>query len=228
MILQAYDFVELNKRTGCILQMGGSDQWGNIVNGIDLGHRMSNVQLYALTSPLLTTSSGGKMGKTASGAVWLNAELMGAYDFWQFWRNTEDADVERFLKLYTTMPMAEIAKKVLATEVTAMLHGREAADAASETARKTFEDGALADDLPSVAVARSELEAGLGVLTAFVKAGLVPSTGEARRQVKAGGLRVNDAAVTDERATLTLSELSGEGVIKLSFGRKKHVLLRAQ
>ncbi|MDR6871703.1 tyrosyl-tRNA synthetase [Bosea sp. BE125] len=241
MILQAYDFVELNKRTGCILQMGGSDQWGNIVNGIDLGHRMSNVQLYALTSPLLTTSSGGKMGKTASGAVWLNAELMGAYDFWQFWRNTEDADVERFLKLYTTMPMAEIArlaalggaeineaKKVLATEVTAMLHGREAADAASETARKTFEDGALADDLPSVAVARSELETGLGVLTAFVKAGLVPSTGEARRQVKAGGLRVNDAAVTDERATLTLSELSGEGVIKLSFGRKKHVLLRAQ
>ncbi|WNJ93480.1 tyrosine--tRNA ligase [Bosea sp. 685] len=241
MILQAYDFVELNKRTGCILQMGGSDQWGNIVNGIDLGHRMSNVQLYALTSPLLTTSSGGKMGKTASGAVWLNAELMGAYDFWQFWRNTEDADVERFLKLYTTMPMAEIArlaalggaeineaKKILATEVTAMLHGREAAEAASETARKTFEDGALADDLPSVAVARSELEAGLGVLTAFVKAGLVPSTGEARRQVKAGGLRVNDAAVTDERATLTLSELSGEGVIKLSFGRKKHVLLRAQ
>ncbi|AOO82301.1 tyrosine--tRNA ligase [Bosea vaviloviae] len=241
MILQAYDFVELNKRTGCILQMGGSDQWGNIVNGIDLGHRMSNVQLYALTSPLLTTSSGGKMGKTASGAVWLNAELMGAYDFWQFWRNTEDADVERFLKLYTTMPMAEIArlaalggaeineaKKILATEVTAMLHGREAADAASETARKTFEDGALADDLPSVAVARSELETGLGVLTAFVKAGLVPSTGEARRQVKAGGLRVNDAAVTDERATLTLSELSGEGVIKLSFGRKKHVLLRAQ
>jgi tyrosyl-tRNA synthetase len=166
---------------------------------------------------------------------------MGAYDFWQFWRNTEDADVERFLKLYTTMPMAEIArlaalggaeineaKKILATEVTAMLHGRDAADAASETARKTFEDGALADDLPSVAVAKSELEAGLGVLTAFVKAGLVPSTGEARRQVKAGGLRVNDAAVTDERATLTLSELSGEGVIKLSFGRKKHVLLRVQ
>jgi tyrosyl-tRNA synthetase len=241
MILQAYDFVELNKRTGCILQMGGSDQWGNIVNGIDLGHRMANVQLYALTSPLLTTASGGKMGKTASGAIWLNAELMGPYDFWQFWRNTEDADVERFLKLYTTLPLPEIArlaalggadineaKKVLATEVTALLHGREAADAASETARKTFEEGSLAADLPSISLPRAELEAGLGVLTAFVKAGLVPSTGEARRQVKAGGLRVNDAAVSDERATLSHADLSGEGVIKLSFGKKKHVLLRPE
>jgi tyrosyl-tRNA synthetase len=241
MILQAYDFVELNRRTGCILQMGGSDQWGNIVNGIDLGHRMADVQLYALTSPLLTTASGGKMGKTASGAVWLNADLMSAYDFWQFWRNTEDADVERFLKLYTTMPMAEIArlaalggaeineaKKVLATEVTAMLHGRDAADAAAETARKTFEDGGLATDLPSIAVSRAELAAGLGALTAFVKAGLVPSTGEARRQVKAGGLRVNDVAVTDERASLSEADLTIEGVLKLSFGRKKHVLLRPE
>jgi tyrosyl-tRNA synthetase len=241
MILQAYDFVELNRRTGCILQMGGSDQWGNIVNGIDLGHRMANAQLYALTSPLLTTASGGKMGKTASGAIWLNAELMGPYDFWQFWRNTEDADVERFLKLYTTLPLPEIArlaalggaeineaKKVLATEVTALLHGREAADAASETARKTFEEGSLAADLPSISLPRAELEAGLGVLTAFVKAGLVPSTGEARRQVKAGGLRVNDAAVGDERATLSPADLSGEGVIKLSFGKKKHVLLRPE
>jgi tyrosyl-tRNA synthetase len=241
MILQAYDFVELNKRTGCILQMGGSDQWGNIVNGIDLGHRMSNVQLYALTSPLLTTASGGKMGKTASGAVWLNADLMSPYDFWQYWRNTEDADVERFLKLYTTMPLAEIAKlaalggseineakKVLATEVTAMLHGREAAEAAAETARKTFEEGALATDLPSIDIEQSELAAGLGVLTAFVKAGLVPSTGEARRQVKAGGLRVNDVVVTDERAALGQSDLTSDGVVKLSFGRKKHVLLRAR
>ena len=240
MILQAYDFVELNRRTGCILQMGGSDQWGNIVNGIDLGHRMADVQLYALTSPLLTTSSGGKMGKTASGAVWLNADLMSAYDFWQFWRNTEDADVERFLKLYTVLPMAEIArlaalggaeindaKKVLATEVTALLHGRPAAEAASQTARKTFEDGALATDLPSVQVPRATLEAGLGVLTAFVEAGLVPSTGEARRQVKAGGLRVNDVAVADERALLSLGDQTAEGVIKLSFGKKKHVLLRA-
>lgn len=241
MILQAYDFVELNKRTGCVLQMGGSDQWGNIVNGIDLGHRMANVQLYALTSPLLTTASGGKMGKTANGAVWLNADLMSPYEFWQFWRNTEDADVERFLKLYTKLPMDEIArlaalggseindaKKVLATEATALLHGREAAEAAAETARRTFEEGTLAEDLPSVGVSRAALDAGLGVLTAFVTAGLVPSTGEARRQVKSGGLRVNDEVVTDERAALGASHLSPEGVIKLSFGRKKHVLLRPE
>jgi tyrosyl-tRNA synthetase len=241
MILQAYDFVELSKRTGCILQMGGSDQWGNIVNGIDLGHRMSNVQLYALTSPLLTTASGGKMGKTASGAVWLNADLMGAYDFWQFWRNTEDADVERFLKLYTTLPLPEIAKlaalggaeineakKVLATEVTAMLHGRAAAEAASETARKTFEEGSLATDLPSIVVMRPMLETGLGVLQAFLMAGFVPSISEARRQVKSGGLRVNDIVVTDERATLSLADQSSDGVIKLSFGKKKHVLLRPE
>lgn len=241
MILQAYDFVELNKRTGCILQMGGSDQWGNIVNGIDLGHRMADVQLYALTSPLLTTASGGKMGKTASGAVWLNDDLMSPYEFWQYWRNTEDADVERFLKLYTTLPLSEIAKlaalggseindakKVLATEVTGLLHGREAAEAAAETARKTFEEGALATDLPTVTIARGEVEPGLGVLTAFVKAGLVPSTGEARRQVKAGGLRVNDTAVTDERGTLGLADLTSDGVIKLSFGKKKHVLLRPE
>ena len=241
MILQAYDFVELNKRTGCVLQMGGSDQWGNIVNGIDLGHRMSNVQLYALTSPLLTTASGGKMGKTASGAVWLNADLMSAYEFWQFWRNTEDADVERFLKLYTSLPLPEIAKlaalggaeineakKVLATEVTLMLHGRAAAEAASETARKTFEEGSLASDLPSIALPRAEFDAGLGVLTAFLRAGLVPSTGEARRQVKAGGLRVNDALVSDERAVLSAADLSSDGAVKLSFGKKKHVLLRPE
>jgi tyrosyl-tRNA synthetase len=238
MILQAYDFVELNKRTGCVLQMGGSDQWGNIVNGIDLGHRMADVQLYALTSPLLTTASGGKMGKTASGAVWLNAELMSAYEFWQYWRNTEDADVGRFLKLYTTLPMAEIArlealggseineaKKVLATQVTALLHGREAAEAAAETARKTFEEGATAQDLPSVEVPAAEFNSGLGVLTAFVSAGLVPSTGEARRQIKAGGLRVNDVQVGDERATLSPADLV-DGAVKLSFGKKKHVLLR--
>jgi tyrosyl-tRNA synthetase len=238
MILQAYDFVELNRRTGCVLQMGGSDQWGNIVNGIDLGHRMADVQLYALTSPLLTTASGGKMGKTASGAVWLNADLMSAYEFWQYWRNTEDADVGRFLKLYTTLPMAEIArlealggseineaKKVLATAVTALLHGRDAAEAAAETARKTFEEGATALDLPSVEVPAAEFNSGLGVLTAFVSAGLVPSTGEARRQIKAGGLRVNDVQVTDERATLSPADLA-DGAIKLSFGKKKHVLLR--
>ena len=238
MILQAYDFVELNRRTGCILQMGGSDQWGNIVNGIDLGHRMSDVQLFALTSPLLTTASGQKMGKTASGAVWLDATMLPVFEFWQYWRNTEDADVGRFLKLFTKLPLDEIArlaglggaeineaKKVLATEVTALLHGREAALAAAETARKTFEEGALAADLPSVNLPAEEL-AGLGVLTAFVRARLVPSTGEARRQVKAGGLRVNDAVVTDERATLGTTDLV-DGAVKLSFGRKKHVLLRA-
>ena len=241
MILQAYDFVELNRRTGCILQMGGSDQWGNIVNGIDLGHRMSDVQLYALTSPLLTTASGNKMGKTASGAVWLDAKLLPVFEFWQYWRNTEDADVGRFLKLFTKLPLAEVerlaalggaeineAKKVLATEVTAMLHGRAAAEAASETARKTFEEGSLAADLPSVAIPHGEFSAGLGVLTAFVRAGLVPSTGEARRQVKAGGLRVNDVLVSDEQALLDVADLGPEGAVKLSFGKKKHVLLRPE
>ena len=239
MILQAYDFVELNRRHGCRLQMGGSDQWGNIINGIDLGHRMGTPQLYALTSPLLTTASGAKMGKSLSGAVWLNPEMLSAWDFWQYWRNTEDADVGRFLKLYTTLPLDEIAKlaalggaeineakKILATEVTAMLHGRTAAEAAAETARKTFEEGTVAADLPSITIPAAELSAGIGVLTAFVRAGLVPSTGEARRQVKAGGLRVNDAPVTDERAQLGDTDLV-DGAIKLSFGRKKHVLLRA-
>ena len=241
MILQAYDFVELNKRLGCTLQMGGSDQWGNIVSGIDLGHRMGSPQLYALTTPLLTTSSGAKMGKSANGAVWLNGDLFSPYEFWQYWRNTEDADIGRFLKIFTRLPLGEIArlaalggfevneaKKILATEATAIVHGREAAEAAAETARKTFEDGGLATDLPSIALPRAELAAGLGALTAFVKAGLVPSTGEARRQVKAGGLRINDVAVTDERASLSEADLTSEGVIKLSFGRKKHVLLRLE
>ena len=238
MVAQSYDFVELSKRIGCNLQMGGSDQWGNIVNGVDLGRRMGTHQLHALTTPLLTTASGAKMGKTAQGAVWLNAESFSPYDFWQYWRNTEDADVERFLKLFTTLPMDEIrrlealggseindAKKALATAATTLLHGREAAEAAAETARKTFEEGALAADLPTVEIASAEFE-GLGVLTAFVRAGLVPSTGEARRQVKAGGLRLNDKAVTDERAALSAGDLVG-GVAKLSFGKKKHVLLKA-
>lgn len=241
MIMQGYDFVELNRRYGCRLQMGGSDQWGNIINGVDLSHRMGGPQLYCVTTPLLTTSSGAKMGKTANGAVWLNADVFSPYDFWQYFRNTEDADVGRFLKVFTRLPLDEIArlaalggaelneaKKILATEITAIVHGREAAEAAAETARKTFEEGALAVDLPSVTIARGEIEPGLGVLTAFVKAGLVPSTGEARRQVKAGGLRVNDAVVTDERAALGLADLSSDGVIKLSFGKKKHILLRPE
>ncbi|CAA2139716.1 MULTISPECIES: tyrosine--tRNA ligase [Methylobacterium] len=243
MILQSYDFVELNRRYGCVLQMGGSDQWGNIVNGIDLGRRMGTPQLYGLTCPLLTTASGAKMGKTAAGAVWLDAGMLSPYDYWQFWRNTEDADVARFLKLFTLLPMDEIArlqalqgaeineaKKVLATEATALMHGREAADAASETARKTFVEGAVAQDLPSVTVARSVLEAGLGVLSAFGPdhARLVPSTSEARRQIKSGGLRVNDVQISDEKAVLTLADLGQDGVVKLSFGRKKHVLLRVE
>jgi len=242
MILQAYDFVELSRRYGCVLQMGGSDQWGNIVNGIDLGRRMGTPQLYALTTPLITTGSGAKMGKTAAGAIWLNPDMLSPYDYWQFWRNTEDADVGRFLRLFTTLTLAEIArlealdgseineaKKVLATEATALLHGREAAAAAAETARKTFEEGALAESLPTVPVPRAVLEAGLGVLTAFGPeyAKLVLSTSEARRQVKGGGLRVNDRPVTDERSVLRSSDLTPEGVIKLSFGRKRHVLLRA-
>jgi tyrosyl-tRNA synthetase len=240
MILQAYDFVELHKRYGCVLQMGGSDQWGNIINGIDLGRRMDNAQLFAVTSPLISTSSGAKMGKTAAGAVWLNADMLPVYDYWQFWRNTEDGDVTRFLKLFTTLPLDEIArlgalkgqeineaKKVLATEATALLHGRAAAEQAADTARTTFEEGALAENLPTVEVARAELEQGIGVLTAFAeKTGLVASNGEARRQIKGGGLKVNDATVADEKMTLGMKDLTPEGVVKLSLGRKKHVLLR--
>jgi tyrosyl-tRNA synthetase len=239
MLLQAYDFVELARRYRCNLQMGGSDQWGNIVTGVDLGRRMGTHQLYALTCPLLTTAAGAKMGKTAAGAVWLNEEQLSPYDYWQFWRNADDADVEKLLRIYTTLPMAEIArlaalqgsevndaKKVLATEATALLHGREKAVQAARTAQETFEEGALAQGLPTVEIAASELENGLGVLAAFVKAGLVKSNGEARRQIAGGGLRVNDAAVTDEAARLTPHDLA-DGVIKLSLGKKKHVLLRA-
>ena len=239
MILQAYDFAVLNQRYDCRLQMGGSDQWGNIVNGIDLGRRMGTPQLHALTTPLITTSSGEKMGKTASGAVWLNADMKSPYEYWQFWRNTDDADVERFLKLFTTLPLNEVArlaalqgaeineaKKALADAATTLLHGAEAARVAAETARQTFEEGAIAENLPSIDISRGELEAGIGVLASFVKAGLVASNGEARRQIKGGGLRVNDASVTDEKMTLTPSDLTAEGVIKLSMGKKRHVLLR--
>ncbi len=239
MCLQAYDFVELYRRHGCILQMGGSDQWGNIVTGLDLGRRMGTPQLYALTSPLLTTASGAKMGKTAAGAVWLNADMLPVYDYWQYWRNTEDADVERFLKLFTTLPLDEVtrlaalrdaeineAKKALANEATALLHGRTAAEAAAETARKTFEEGVLAESLPTVTVPEAEIAAGLGVLTAFVKAGLTPSTGEARRQIKGGGLKLNDAAIVDERYVLAEKDFARDGVAKLSAGKKKHVLLK--
>ena len=238
MILQAYDFVELNKRYGCVLQMGGSDQWGNIVNGIDLGRRMREAHLFALTAPLITTSSGAKMGKTATGAVWLNADLMSPYDYWQFWRNTEDGDVSRFFKLFTTLPLDEIArlaalqgseineaKKILATEATALMHGRASAEEAAETARRTFEEGALAETLPTIEVPSAEMQ-NLGVLAAFVNAGLVTSNGDARRQIKGGGLKVNDVTVTDEKMVLSPASLTPEGVVKLSLGKKKHILLK--
>jgi tyrosyl-tRNA synthetase len=239
MILQAYDYVVLNQRYDCRLQMGGSDQWGNIVNGIDLGRRMGTPQLHALTTPLITTSSGEKMGKTASGAVWLNADMKNPYEYWQFWRNTDDADVARFLKLFTTLPLDEIerlaalqgaeineAKKALADSATSLLHGTDAARVAAETARQTFEEGAIAEHLPGVEIPRAELQAGIGVLALFVRAGLVASNGEARRQIKGGGLRVNDVVVTDEKMMLTLSDLTPEGVIKLSLGKKRHLLLK--
>ncbi len=240
MCLQAYDFTELYKRCGVTLQMGGSDQWGNIITGLDLGRRMGLPQFYALTSPLITTASGAKMGKTAAGAVWLDSAMLSPYDYWQFWRNTEDGDVGRFLKLFTLMPLDEIArlealegaeindaKKALANEATALLHGADAAHEAAETARKTFEEGALAESLPTVDVPGAEFDAGLGALKAFLIAGLVASTGEARRQIKGGGLKLNDETLTDERALITRAALTANGVVKLSLGRKKHVLLRA-
>ena len=239
MCLQAYDFVELNRRYGVRLQMGGSDQWGNIVTGIDLGRRMGTPQLYAATCPLITTASGAKMGKSAQGAMWLNADMKAPYDYWQFWRNTEDADVGRFLKLYTLLPIEEVerlaalggaeineAKKVLATEATAIMHGREEAERAASTAQQTFEEGVTAADLPGITVPALEWEAGLGVLAAFVRAGLVASTGEARRRIKGGGLRVNDEVLTDERRVLDTSDQVADGAVKLSLGRKKHILLR--
>ncbi len=241
MLLQAYDFVELARRYDCNLQMGGSDQWGNIVTGIDLGRRLGTSQLFGLTCPLLTTSSGAKMGKTADGAIWLNEDQLPAYDYWQYWRNTDDGDVDRFLKLFTKLPLNEIArlsklagaelneaKKVLATEATAMVHGRKQAEAAAETARVTFEKGATAHNLPSVTIARDTLEEGLGVLTAFVEAKLVKSNSDARRQIKGGGLKVNDKSLTDDTAKLTLKDMTDDGVIKLSFGKKRHVLLKPE
>ena len=239
MVLQAYDFVELHRRTGCRLQMGGSDQWGNIVAGIELGRRTEGVELFGVTTPLLMTASGTKMGKTAEGAVWLNPDMLSPYDYWQFWRNAEDADVPGFLKLFTELPLDEIeklaslegaeineSKKILATEATALVHGRETADQAAETARATFEQGQLASELPTIEVPRADLETGFGVLSASVQAGFVKSTGEARRQVKGGGIKVNDVAVLDERQVLTPADLTSDGVIKLSLGKKRHALIR--
>ena len=239
MIIQGYDFTELNRRYGTILQMGGSDQWGNIINGVDLSHRMGGPQLYALTTPLLTKSSGEKMGKSASGAVWLNGDLFSPYDFWQYFRNTEDADVGKFLKIFTRLPLDEIAKlaalggteineakKVLATEVTAIVHGRQAADEAGATAKATFEAGAIDLALPTATVSRAELNGGVGILSALVTAGLAASNGEARRHVASGAVRVNDTVVEDDKLSLGENALLAEGVIKLSVGKKRHALIK--
>lgn len=241
MIMQGYDFVELNRRHGTVLQMGGSDQWGNIINGVDLGHRMENKQFYALTTPLLTKSSGEKMGKSANGAVWLNGDLFSPYDFWQYFRNTEDADVERFLKIFTRLPLDEIAKlaslggselneakKILASEATAVVHGRAAALEAAETARATFETGALDLSLPTVMVSRAELHNGMGILATLVRAGLATSNGEARRHVQSGAVRVNDAVINDDKLVLSGSTLLAEDVIKLSVGKKRHALVQPE
>jgi tyrosyl-tRNA synthetase len=241
MILQAYDFVELFRRHKCVLQMGGSDQWGNIVNGVELGRRTDQADLFGLTTPLLTTASGAKMGKTAAGAVWLSADKLSAYDFWQYWRNTEDADVGRFLRLFTDLPMDEVrrlealqgaeineAKKILAREATALAHGLAAAEEAAKTARRTFEQGQAADGLPTIAVARAALAEGMALADLFVAAGLAASKGEARRLIKQGGLRLNDQPVADEQAKATLADLSDDGVIKLSAGKKRHALVRIE
>ena len=235
MLLQAYDFVELARRYGCNLQMGGSDQWGNIVIGIDLGRRMGTHQLYALTTPLLATASGAKMGKTAAGAVWLNENQLSAYDYWQYWRNTEDADVARFLRLFTTLSMNEIgrlaalggaeineAKKVLATEATALLHGRAKADAAAETARQTFEQGTLAEGLPTYTL---KIGNGVGLLKLFVDTGLASSNTEVRKAIANNAISINDVKISDPSYTVTDKDFAG-GVAKLSFGKKKHVLVR--
>ncbi|MGF1611702.1 MAG: tyrosine--tRNA ligase [Kiloniellales bacterium] len=239
MVLQAYDFLELARRYGCVLQMGGSDQWGNIVNGVDLGRRIEQRELFGLTTPLITMASGAKMGKTAEGAVWLNEARLSAYDYWQFWRNVEDADVGRFLRLFTELPLDEIArleklqgaelneaKKVLANEATRLCRGAEAAAAAAETARKTFEEGGLGEALPTVEIARDELASGLLAYDLLRRAGLAASNGEARRLIKGGGGRINDQVIGDELRAVGLGDLNPEGVIKLSAGKKRHALVR--
>jgi len=239
MVLQSYDFLELARRHHCIMQMGGSDQWGNIVSGVELGRRIDNRALFGLTTPLIATSSGAKMGKTAQGAVWLTDDRLSAYDYWQFWRNTEDEDVGRFLKLFTDLPLDEIAKlerlrdseinqarQVLATEATALCQGRPAAEAAQETARRVFTEGAVGDALRTVSVPRAELERGIAAFELFVRAGLASSNGEARRLIRGGGARLNDAVLTEETRTITAADLNADGLIKLSAGRKRHALVK--
>jgi tyrosyl-tRNA synthetase len=239
MILQAYDFLELGRRHDCSLQMGGSDQWGNIVNGVELGRRVEQRSLFGLTTPLLTTASGAKMGKTADGAVWLNEDMLSAWDYWQYWRNTEDADVGRFLRLFTALPMDEItrlealegaelndAKKILANAATSMCHGADAAKASEETARKTFEQGGAAEGLPTIEVASADLGEGVAAFEMFRRAGLAQTGGEARRLVKGGGARLNDVQIKAEMDLITLADCNADGVIKLSAGKKRHVLVK--
>jgi tyrosyl-tRNA synthetase len=240
MILQAYDFVELARRQKCCLQMGGSDQWGNIVNGVELGRRVDDISLFGLTSPLITTAGGAKMGKTAAGAVWLNDEKLPAYDYWQFWRNTEDADVVRFLKLFTDLPLDEIArleqlqgaeindaKIILANEATRLCHGDAAALSAAETARRTFVEGGLGDELPTVEVPQAELSAGIAAYDLLRRSGLVATNGEARRLIKGGGARLNDVTIDDDNRKIGLGDVNADGVIKLSFGKKRHAVIKA-
>jgi tyrosyl-tRNA synthetase len=239
MILQAYDFLELSRRMDCCLQMGGSDQWGNIVNGVELARRIDQRPLYGLTTPLITTASGAKMGKTAAGAVWLSEKRLSHYDYWQFWRNTEDGDVGRFLRLFTDLPLDEVArlealegaeineaKKVLAFEATRLCRGEAAAIAAAETARQTFEQGVSAAGLPTIEVSRSELGGGVPAFELLRRAGLAKSNGEARRLIKGGGARINDVAIDDELRTVGLDDLDAEGCIKLSAGKKRHALVK--
>lgn len=238
MILQAYDFVQLNQHYGVRVQFGGSDQWGNIVNGLDLAHKLQLPQLYALTSPLLTTSSGAKMGKTLNGAIWLNHDMLSAYEFWQYWRNCEDSDVIRFFKLYTMISLEEIAqyeklkgselneaKKNLATNITSLLHGEEAAKQAENTAKTTFEQGGSDQNLPSKILPRQDFSQGIGILRLLVQAGFAQSNAEARRHIKGDAIKLNDETVKDENAVIFESALNIDGFIKLSLGKKKHILI---
>ena len=241
MILQAYDFLELSRRFDCSLQMGGSDQWGNIVNGVELARRIDQKSVFGLTTPLVTTASGAKMGKSAQGAIWLNSDRLSPYDFWQYWRNTEDEDVDRFLKLFTELPLDEIArlsalkgnelneaKKILAHEVTQLCHGRDAANSVAESARKTFEEGSVGQDLPFIIINKNDLEDGVWVIEAMRKLALIQSNGEGRRLIANGGVRVNDTVISDPEKQLNVSDITISGMIKLSAGKKRHALVKLQ
>ena len=241
MILQAYDFLELSRRFDCSLQMGGSDQWGNIVNGVELTRRVDQKSVFGLTTPLVTTASGAKIGKSAQGAIWLNSDRLSPYDFWQYWRNTEDEDVDRFLKLFTELPLDEIArlsalkgnelneaKKILAHEVTQLCHGRDAANSVAESARKTFEEGSVGQDLPFIIINKNDLEDGVWVIEAMRKLALIQSNGEGRRLIANGGVRVNDTVINDPEKQLNVSDISISGMIKLSAGKKRHALVKLQ